>query len=344
MSKSKVKIIRNDVEVHSEEWHKLRLNSIGASEVGAVLGLSPFTPAAKLFSEKVGIIAPWTSGNIYTYWGLAMEQIIAEGWSYYDGTEDSYVKNSKEGNVIRQCRKINGYYINEDVPQLTATPDRMINKGAFSLIDKSILDTNCPLEIKNINGFELKKWDTGLPVYYLAQVHAQLICTGADYGELCLLEDGKKLHVFPITRSEELVNVVLEKTHDFWFNRVLPAKKLMEQMATANEKEKEEIGKELYALEPEPEASPAYEEFLKERYKTEPKSRDISPEEYTLAIGYDEARKIAKAAEGDMQFAKNKILHSLQEFEEVGDDTVKIVNRPKNEQRKRDYFSITIKK
>ena len=341
---SKIKIVRTGLLIHTEPWYEARKNSLGASEVSSVLGLSQFTPAAKTFAEKVGIIEPFKSANKFTFWGSAIEELIATAWTFYSGEEDSYIQNEREGKVQRICRKINGHFLNLDHPHLTASPDRIINKGSFSLIDKSPLMASCPIEIKTVSGFEMKRWETGIPPYYLAQIHAQMLCMGSNYGELAILEDGRSLHVYPIQRSEELINIIIEKTTSFWNDRVIPAKKLMERMATANEKEKEEIATELYRLEPLPEPTEAYQEFLKERYKTEPISREITAEEHGMAVMYDSARAIAKNAEADMLFAKNKLLHSMQGVEEVKDEVVKVVNRPASETQKRAFFAITFKK
>src|ERR1017187_9527733 len=107
---SKIQIIRTGFEIHSELWYDNRLKTLGASDVSAVLGLSQYTPTSKLFCEKAGIIPQWKNPNRFTYWGTMLEELIANTWKYYSGEEDSYIANQREGKIMRECRKVNGYY------------------------------------------------------------------------------------------------------------------------------------------------------------------------------------------------------------------------------------------
>ena len=338
-----IKVIRNNYPLHSDEWYANRMNYIGASEVGAVLGLSPYTPAAKLFLEKIGMMEQPRFANKFTYWGLALEDLIADAWKYHNGEEDDYVQNKEEGKELRGCKKVNGFYVNDKYPHLSSTPDRMIDKGAFSLLDRQPLGQRCPLELKTISEFEAKTWETGIPVSYLAQVHAQMIITGTEYSELALLKSGKFFEVLPVKLSEELRDAILEKTDHFWNKLVLPGKALVKELKTLKDSDgelKEEILLELANLEPAPDGTPAYAQFLSERFNNTAESRPPTKEEYEFMLEYDKGTVIKKEGEKAMLLAKNSLLASTAEYEEVADNKCKMINR--KAEGKRAYFSIKI--
>jgi len=338
---SKIKIIRKVPPLHSPEWYAMRLLSIGASEVGAVLGLSPYKPAARLFCEKIGMMEDSRLPNKFIYWGLELEDLIANAWKFYDGGEDSYIMNKDAKKVIRDCKKINGFFVNSDYPHLSATPDRMMVKNAFRLTDNAVLGMQCPLEIKTISEWESKNWEAGIPVFYLAQVHAQMICTGTEYSEIAMLKSGRHFEVVPVVMSAELRDIILEKTTDFWNNRVLPAKKLMAELQNEQaEDKKEAIHRELHDLEPAPEDTPAYSEFLSERYHTKPSSRPPTDEEHEWMVEYERAQRVKKVAEGLMLGAKNKLINNAQQTEVLEDHRCKMIHR--NEEGKRSYFSVKL--
>ena len=335
-----IKIIRNNYPLHSEEWYANRLERIGASEIGAVLGLSPYTPAAKLFLEKIGMMEQGKFQNKFTFWGLALEDLIADAWKYHNGQEEDYIQNKGEGKKIRDCKNVNGFYVNDKYPHLSSTPDRMIDKGMFNLLDRAPLTKRCPLELKTISDYEAKMWENGIPVSYLAQVHGQMITTGTEYAELALLKSGKFFEVLPVKLSTELRDIIIEKTTAFW-DKVLIGKKLVEELnKESDDKRKEAILLEIDSLEPAPEGTPAYASFLSERYKNTVESRPPTKEEYKLMLEYSAAAEEKKEAEKGMLTAKNTLLASTKEFEEISDAKCKMINRKKEGERA--YFSIKI--
>jgi putative phage-type endonuclease len=66
-----------DFEPGSPEWHQLRMQGIGGSDVGTVLGLNPYESAYTLWHKKKGLIAEQNmDDNIAVFIGNSMEEPI----------------------------------------------------------------------------------------------------------------------------------------------------------------------------------------------------------------------------------------------------------------------------
>ena len=63
---------------------------IGASEVGAVLGLHPYQTPLDVYLDKRGLVEPF-AGNAYTRWGLKFEALIAEAYTEEAGDGLLYI-------------------------------------------------------------------------------------------------------------------------------------------------------------------------------------------------------------------------------------------------------------
>lgn len=68
-----------DFEPDTPEWHQLRLQGVGGSEIGTILGLNPYESAYTLWHKKKGLIEDSVSeDNIAIFVGKAMETPILE--------------------------------------------------------------------------------------------------------------------------------------------------------------------------------------------------------------------------------------------------------------------------
>lgn len=65
-----------DFEADSPEWHKLRSEGIGGSEIGTILGLNPWESAYTLWHKKQGLIPDQLEPNWSIRFGKAFEQPI----------------------------------------------------------------------------------------------------------------------------------------------------------------------------------------------------------------------------------------------------------------------------
>jgi putative phage-type endonuclease len=285
--------MRSDLQITyipygTDEWYAFRKNGIGGSEVGNLLLPNPdYDSAIWIFHEKVGTIESRKFDNEAMFWGREHEDSIADKWRYWDGTQDGYIQNFKDKKIIRECRNVNGYIVNPKYPWLFASLDRVMNvKGGRNLITGEPLKTEGVLECKTMNQWVAQKWEDGMPVYYLMQIHQYMAIIESDYAEIAVLENGNKLRIEKIQRDDGLCEKIINITKGFWYNRVLPAKeafiKRQEAEKTGNMHEIEKQDAIIQQLEPDPDKTKSYQEFMSKRYLQERESIEGTMEYFDL--------------------------------------------------------------
>lgn len=249
------------LDMDRETWLAYRYSGLGASEVPPVLGWDDFMSSIELYYLKIGDTRRLDTENIYQFMGRQHEDLIADLWTYWDGDEESMITNCRAGNVVRKCTRVNAFVRNPKYPWLYVSLDRRINKHGKR--DEGTL------EIKNIGGWEMDKWEFGLPPKFLIQVNTQMAVCEFLYGELAMLEDGRRFHVLPFDVSDTIVGDIMKRTKEFW-DRVVAGRKLVNEkydaMLKYNQKRVQECEYEIDKLAPEPDGSPAYLDYLKKRF------------------------------------------------------------------------------
>lgn len=300
------KVISIDKESDYQNWLNFRLNGIGASEVGTLLGLNPYKSKIELFYQKLGVIPLMTEENVVMFYGNRLEDFVASMWEYYENTPESIVQNYNAGRKIRHAKSVNGYILNSDYPNLFFSPDRLIvesetdrvvHKG--NIVRKNVKGV---LEIKTISGFASKQWDGGIPPSYVVQVMTYLIGMEQEYAEIALFEDGRKFNVLPIFRNDALITKILTEVDDF-SDRVKAAKGDMEN---------------IHLYEPEPDGTQAFEQFLNKKYaNSEQKTIMGTKEVLEIAVRHKIAAEELKEKETELREYTNQIKNYMQEFEAI---------------------------
>ncbi len=95
-------------EPGTSAWHEARAEGIGGSEIGAILGLSPFESAVSLYAKKCGLVEPEPVNNWAVRLGTAFEAPLL----------DLFAEEHPELEIY-----LTGTYRDEDVPFLIANPD-----------------------------------------------------------------------------------------------------------------------------------------------------------------------------------------------------------------------------
>jgi predicted phage-related endonuclease len=245
-----------------ETWLGYRQDGIGASEIGAILGLDDYTSSLELYYYKIGDIPRLNLENIYMFMGRELEDYICDLWQYWDGTEQSLIENYRADRIVRRCRRLRAFVRNPAFPWLYCSLDRVINKYAGK--------EEGTLEAKNIGGFEMDKWEAGLPPKHVVQVQQQMLVAEFLHGEMALLQDGRRFHVLPFEGSAKIQDEIVRRSHDFW-QRVLKGRKLVNEKYLAiqqfNQRRIDELNAAIEELAPEPDGTLAYANYLTERYK-----------------------------------------------------------------------------
>jgi predicted phage-related endonuclease len=252
------------IDMTREVWLSHRHAGIGASEVGAVLGLDDYMSSLELYYYKIGDAPRFDIERMAAFMGRELEDMIAQLWQFWDphamNGEDSMIENFRAGRLVRKCRRVNAYVRNPAYPWLFVSLDRIINKHGSR--------GEGTLELKTISGFEADKWEAELPPKYVTQVNTQMAVCEFDYGEMAILRDGRRFNVLPFEISPSIVQHVITRTKAFW-DRVTEARKLVNEKHLPamrfNQRRLDELNAEIDKLAPEPDGTLAYANYLKER-------------------------------------------------------------------------------
>lgn len=150
----------------SPEWHAARADGVGASEVAAVLGLSPFESRFSLWHRKAGLLDPDDETD-QTRRGHYLEPAVA-AW---------FADEHPEYRV-----RLAGSYCHERRPWQRVNPDRLLTRAPRGRKATSLL------EIKSAHKDE--EWGTGpqdVPIHYRIQLMWALDVFGLDYGWLAVI-------------------------------------------------------------------------------------------------------------------------------------------------------------
>ena len=274
------------VGLPKQEWLNHRMAGIGGSEVGSILGLNPYQSSIELFYDKLGEVEPKTE-NIPMFMGNFLEEKVAELYQYWEKDDETLIANFNSGKKINKIERINYILGNKKYPYLLGNVDRLQTSP-----------DECLIEIKTISGFAMSSWESGIPPYFLAQIQAYLMITEINKARLVMFKDGRYLEVYDIPENPDLQKHISELCSEFW-ERVLAARKLKAE------------NRPFESLEPEPDTTEAYQNFLKDRYKEKPVTIQGGLELFKAAQSYVDCGNRAKAIESEQQGHKNILLNAL---------------------------------
>lgn len=207
-----------------EKWLLERLYGIGASEVAAVLDISPFESPYHLAAVKTRRIAPDNlDDNERVFWGLMLEEPIIHGYG------------RRAGRAVVPF----GLLLRSVVyPWLFATPDALVSESAKDAADladcvailrrepnhtvalQSLVEALAtewhPLQTKNIGFGSAEHWTDGVPDYYVAQCQTEAIICGSRKCTGAALVAGQKLVWDDVERTELSDRRIVNLTRDFW--------------------------------------------------------------------------------------------------------------------------------
>lgn len=201
------------------EWHEQRRKGIGASEIAAVMGISPWESPFGLYWRKVN---GWEfEPDAEMEWGTRLEDAIAA--KYVSVHEDEVLENG-------------GLRVGPE-PWMLATPDRLIRRRCkCDDPDKLVPDgyigsyvclicdgwgigpVTGALELKTGHSAHDGWGDAGtdtIPVYYRAQVQWQMLCVGVDHATVAVLIGGSDYREYRVRRDEKDIASMVEHGRRF---------------------------------------------------------------------------------------------------------------------------------
>ena len=190
--------MKSVVHANEADWKRARMNTIGASEIGVICGLSRFKSPYTLWCEKKGLI-PAQEETIRLRTGHALEPMIAE--LYEDATGEKLFDP--------------GHYTicaHDDYSWLTCTPDRVI---ASHIMGDWIPEK--PVELKTMGRYYAKTVADGdAPDPYKIQIMTQMAILDCEVGDLACLIDNAEFEIYPFERHDRLIKGIVKQAKEFW--------------------------------------------------------------------------------------------------------------------------------
>jgi len=190
-----------------EEWLEWRKDGLGATDIGAVMGLSPWMGPYELWIDKTG------RGGLFNEtermrWGLLLEPAIAGRWA------DLLQINVHKADGV----------VHPEKSWVRATPDYWTVPGPGE-------PPMGILECKTASRFMKKHWgESGtvattlnmcVPEHYFAQVQWQLFASGLHRGDIAVLfDDLDDFRHFGVARDGDYIKKMEAEGEKFW-RRVL---------------------------------------------------------------------------------------------------------------------------
>ena len=205
------------------EQMEQRRRRVGASEIAALVGMSPWSSAASVWAEKLGIST--FEGNNYTAWGSTVESSIADWYAKENGLRsmastwsfEEWLSSSLPTAALIPCKSL----VHPAESWALATPDRLIVRDG--VVEKI-------LQIKNARGGD--DWgEPGtdlVPDHYLCQVTWEMWICRATFGEqikecdLCVCISGSPPVTYTVRYDEEFLQVLQKAGERFVREYLIP--------------------------------------------------------------------------------------------------------------------------
>lgn len=180
-----------------DEWMQARNKGIGASEVGTILGLSPFETPYQLWMRKKGMTPP-KAENEAMLMGHLLEDAVAQRFAIATGVH--IIKSSVEDFSV----------IDEDKPYMRVSPDRTYwGQGVKrNEANKGLLE--CKTTTMEVS-------DDDIPMHWFCQLQYQLGVCGYSHGALAWINLGKRqFGMMPMDFDKDFFGYLSDKVTEFW--------------------------------------------------------------------------------------------------------------------------------
>src|SRR6516162_1039436 len=176
-------------------WLAARKKGVGASEVSAVLGLSPWMTPYQLYLHKRGEI-PDAEENEAMRWGTRLEGAIAEEYAERRSMD-------LQENVTLISPGLMHDLVN---PVIFATPDRIDEKRGI----------NVQIKTSSHDDGWGEPWTDEVPDYVMVQVQQEMHVTGCTTTHIPLLIGGRDFRIYEVARHDALIGRIVAAILLFW--------------------------------------------------------------------------------------------------------------------------------
>lgn len=177
------------------EWDKARAGlCITATEIAAVLGLSPWQSRFSLWHKKAGLPTPPFESNPAMEWGSRLEDAVARKWQ---DDHDGY------------CLETVGTYRHQAREWQRATPDRIATTSRGKVVELLEVKTSPFGDDWGPAGSE------EIPLHYRCQIQWQLDTLGLDVCHVAVLIGGWDYREYTVTYDETDAKVMRDAAERF---------------------------------------------------------------------------------------------------------------------------------
>jgi len=195
----------------NQDFTQDRSKYLGGSDIGAILGLSPYKTPLDLWLEKTGKCSKQID-NLPIRFGTFAECFVANEYARATGSALSEYPAAIP---------------HPQYPYLQGHIDRFIVTDLHSELFRQ--DGSCAashlLECKTASPFMQSQWGEAgsdeVPMSYLAQCHWYLCMTQLPRCDLAVLFGNSDFRIYHITRDTALESTLLEAAVTFWQNHVM---------------------------------------------------------------------------------------------------------------------------
>lgn len=273
------------------DWLLRRQDGLGGSDMGTILSLNHRQSRLQLFYQKIGL--DFTQKDLHnkaTAMGQVLEDDVLFVGQYldFDATDDQdWVRHYEVDDKLRKIEEFKYMARNSNYPWLLANIDGAVNP-AYTRFDNGTFTVlmDAVGEGKTISRQAAEMWIDNFPPYYVPQgiMYTKVLepILKAPVFQIFFLKDASDLYGFEIdiTNYQSLVDRMMQESYEFHL-MIEHGKEII-----ANSSNEDEMMQALGEIEPEPDSSPAYEDYLSELY--------LKKKNYVRIIGSDEVLEWAE--------------------------------------------------
>lgn len=191
-------VLVTEAPANSDAWHAARREGIGASEIAAVVGLSPFESPFSLWHRKKGNIPGPDPSNPLFYWGHALEPVVAD--KFGDNHHDEF-----------------------DVVSI-GTHRSSANPWQFANLDRALYNPAIPGHILGLLEIKTTRYPDGwgasgtdeIPVHVRCQVMQQMDVFGAPFAWVAVLIGGNDYREYRVDYDANDARTLRKAGAAFW--------------------------------------------------------------------------------------------------------------------------------
>jgi putative phage-type endonuclease len=195
-----------------EDWLQMRRTGLGGSDIGAILGLSPYRTPVDVWAEKTGR-SPGQDETLQMRFGTYAEEFVSREYTV------------KTGNEVQRFTSM----LRHPVAPVLGNVDRLvIPKGAKIASHKQEIRTDLGLECKTANAFAAFNSDDWgeegtdqIPPSYLVQCATYMALTGCSLWDLAVLFGNQEVRIYNLKRDAELEGEIIARASEWWDRHIV---------------------------------------------------------------------------------------------------------------------------